>query len=111
MELTADGFASCSAFEMLTLPGVTQTMMMPALPGLGHADPSIIERLVIESQYAHHIQRQSQTIASFLRDEALVLEDDLDYASIGGMSTEMKERLSKIRPTTFVSRCYIYLKS
>ena len=48
------------------------------------------------------MRRQSQSVASFLRDEALVLDEELDYSTVEGLSHEMKERLAKVRPTTFV---------
>ena len=53
-------------------------------------------------QYALHVRRQSQAVASFLRDESITLDNDLDYQSISGLSSELRERLSRIRPTTFV---------
>lgn len=40
-------------------------------------------------------------MASFLRDESLKLDPDLDYWSIPALSHELKERLSKARPVTF----------
>lgn len=52
-------------------------------------------------RYAHHVRRQTNNITSFLRDEALELPADLDYSSMSGLSSELKERLSHARPTTF----------
>jgi tRNA uridine 5-carboxymethylaminomethyl modification enzyme len=44
--------------------------------------------------------RQKAEIESFRRDENLALPDDLDYAMIGGLSNEAREKLSRIRPAT-----------
>lgn len=52
-------------------------------------------------RYVHHVRRQANTVASFLRDESLKLDPDLDYWSIPALSHELKERLSKARPVTF----------
>lgn len=49
----------------------------------------------------HHVRRQANTVASFLRDESLKLDPDLDYWSIPALSHELKERLSRARPVTF----------
>merc|ERR1712093_710984 len=90
-----------SGFDLLPFPNVTMQDLVHTIPGLAHTDPLILDRLTTEGRYAHHVRRQTQAVAAFLRDEALVLDDDLDYDSIGGLSSELKERLSKVRPTTF----------
>lgn len=57
--------------------------------------------IFFSGQYTHHVRRQANTVASFLRDESLKLDPDLDYWSIPALSHELKERLSKARPVTF----------
>ena len=37
---------------------------------------------------------------AFHRDEALLLPDDLDYAAVSSLSTEIKEKLAATRPAT-----------
>ena len=37
-------------------------------------------------------------LVAFRRDEALVLPKDLDYAAIGSLSTEIRQKLSAARP-------------
>lgn len=106
---------------MLSLPRLAATDVLLAIPELGHIDPKVLERIGVDSEfrmpcslrllcsltpsrlgrYAHHVRRQSNNIISFLRDEALQLPDDLNYSSISGLSSELKERLSRARPTTF----------
>lgn len=92
-----------SGFDLLALPGMSVERLAQHIPNLAQISPYIRDRVDIEGQYATHIRRQSQTVANFARDEAITLDPDLDYFSIGGMSTEMQERLSRAKPTTFVS--------
>lgn len=35
-------------------------------------------------------------------DEALLLDPQMDYASVRGLSSEVRERLYRVRPTTMV---------
>ena len=50
---------------------------------------------------ALYLERQATEIAAFRADEALALRDDVDFAAIPGLSTEMVERLTAARPATF----------
>jgi tRNA U34 5-carboxymethylaminomethyl modifying enzyme MnmG/GidA len=43
-------------------------------------------------------------------DEQLALDPNMDYHSIEGLRSEVKEKLAKIRPTTVV-RAHDYFKS
>lgn len=90
-----------SAYDMIALPGIGTRDLLQAIPGLRDLDSRVLDRLDIDGHYAHHVRRQSNNIAAFLRDEALDIPPDLDYTSLPGLSSELKERLSKARPTTF----------
>jgi tRNA uridine 5-carboxymethylaminomethyl modification enzyme len=39
----------------------------------------------------------------FMEDETLTLDPDMDYHAVQGLSAEVKERLSRVRPTNIVS--------
>jgi tRNA uridine 5-carboxymethylaminomethyl modification enzyme len=46
------------------------------------------------------LARQQRDIAAYRRDEALALPIDLDYAAIGSLSNEVRQKLRAHRPTT-----------
>jgi tRNA uridine 5-carboxymethylaminomethyl modification enzyme len=52
--------------------------------------------------YQIYLKRQRVDLELFSQDEALDLESDIDYSAIHGLSTEVKERLSRVRPTSVV---------
>jgi tRNA uridine 5-carboxymethylaminomethyl modification enzyme len=52
--------------------------------------------------YQIYLKRQRVDLELFTQDEALDLEPDIDYSAIHGLSTEVKERLSRVRPTNLV---------
>ena len=38
-----------------------------------------------------------------MEDESLALDPQLDYQSVEGLSSEVRERLARVRPTSIVS--------
>jgi tRNA uridine 5-carboxymethylaminomethyl modification enzyme len=58
------------------------------------------EQVEIDAAYAGYLERQDADIALFRQDEALGLPADLDYAAMGGLSAEAREKLAAVRPTT-----------
>lgn len=67
---------------------------------LAGIDKGIQEQIEIDAMYAGYLERQKQDIASFRRDEALKIPDNLDYTVVAGLSNEMKEKLSQAKPAT-----------
>lgn len=89
------------ALELLRRPGVSYAKLM-ALPGMGAtvADAQVAEQVEIQVKYAGYIERQADEIARQRRQEETRLPDDLDYAQVRGLSNEVRQKLSQIRPAT-----------
>ena len=64
------------------------------------ADVKVAEQLEIQSKYAGYIDRQQTEIARSLRHEDLSLAVDFDYDGVGGLSHEVRQKLSAHRPAT-----------
>jgi tRNA uridine 5-carboxymethylaminomethyl modification enzyme len=94
-----DGVAR-NAAELLAYPGVDLVRLAAVWPELGALSPEIAEQLEIDSRYAGYLERQERDIASFRRDEALLLPADLDYAAVGSLSREISGKLAVARPAT-----------
>ena len=62
--------------------------------------PKIAEQIEIDAKYDVYLSRQAADIAAYRRDERLELPEGLDYSQIGGLSTEVRQRLSSARPRT-----------
>ncbi|GBQ82259.1 tRNA uridine 5-carboxymethylaminomethyl modification enzyme GidA [Gluconacetobacter johannae DSM 13595] len=54
-----------------------------------------------EARYSGYLARQAREIRQLEADTRIVLPHDLDYRRIGGLSTEMQERLAAARPASF----------
>jgi tRNA uridine 5-carboxymethylaminomethyl modification enzyme len=56
--------------------------------------------IAVEAKYAGYLARQDAEIARLERHEATTLPADLDYRSVQGLSSEVRERLGSVRPHT-----------
>jgi tRNA uridine 5-carboxymethylaminomethyl modification enzyme len=99
LTVNADG-VSRSAAELLAHPDIDVSRLAAIWPQLATISTDIAEQLEIDARYAGYLERQERDIAAFRRDEALALPDTLDYAQIGGLSAEVRGKLSAARPAT-----------
>ncbi len=86
--------------QLLAYPQIGFDDVVRIWPELHAWTPEVREQVEIDAAYAGYLDRQATDAAAFVRDEALHLPPDLDYARIGGLSTECREKLSAIRPLT-----------
>ncbi len=96
-----------SAFELLRRPGVTYDALAE-LTGTWAAEGALDERLPpqvrgqveVRAKYEGYIQRQEAEIERVRRAEETALPDDLDYATLAGLSHEVRQKLTDARPGT-----------
>ena len=90
-----------SYYELLARPGVTYAALT-SLPGVGPgaADPAVAEQVEIQAMYAGYIDRQQAEIDRHRANEALALPADFDFATVRGLSTEVREKFLRHRPAT-----------
>ena len=69
-------------------------------PQIGAWAPEVREQIEVDATYAGYLDRQDADVEAFRRDEQLVLPAALDYARVGGLSNEARERLAAVRPAT-----------
>jgi tRNA uridine 5-carboxymethylaminomethyl modification enzyme len=89
-----------NAGELLARPGIDLPRLAAIWPELGAIRPEIAEQLEIDALYAGYLERQDADIRAFRRDEALELPVELDYATIGSLSNEIRDKLATTRPAT-----------
>ena len=94
-----DGVRRCAA-ELLARPEIDLPRLAAIWPDLAAIPPDIAEQLEIDARYAGYIERQEADIRAFRRDESLDLPGDLDYAQVGSLSTEIRQKLQQARPLT-----------
>jgi tRNA uridine 5-carboxymethylaminomethyl modification enzyme len=97
--VNADGKAR-SAFDLLSYPDIGIADVTRLWPEIGTITPSVLEQLAIDAQYAVYLQRQHADIAAVRRDESRAIPAWLDYASLPGLSLELRQKLTARRPET-----------
>jgi tRNA uridine 5-carboxymethylaminomethyl modification enzyme len=87
--------------ELLRRPEVDYAMLM-SQPGAGPgaSDPQVAEQVEIQAKYAGYIDRQRDEIARHARHEDTRLPHALDYATVRGLSHEVRQKLARHRPAT-----------
>lgn len=99
IHVNADGQRR-SVRDLLAHSGVTLDQFLSIRPDLADRSPAVREQLAIEALYAGYLDRQSADAEALRREEDLRLPADLDYGALGGLSTEVREKLAKVRPVT-----------
>jgi tRNA uridine 5-carboxymethylaminomethyl modification enzyme len=89
-----------SAFELMSYPNITRDDLMRVWPQLADVRGEILSQIEIDATYDVYLSRQAADIESYRRDESFALPDDLDYATINGLSNEARQKLSAQRPRT-----------
>jgi tRNA uridine 5-carboxymethylaminomethyl modification enzyme len=74
--------------------------MISALDPEYEVDAKVAEQIEIEAKYAGYINRQQQDIERLRRHENTPIPADFDYASVSGLSNEVKQKLSQAMPDT-----------
>lgn len=89
------------AAEALNRPEVSYAGLM-SLEGVGPgvADPRVAEQIEIQAKYAGYIERQRDEIERQRQYDDTPLPEALDYAAVGGLSNEVRQKLSERRPAT-----------
>ena len=88
-----------SLADLIRRPEMDRAILQ-AMPGAIQIDPLIAQQTETELKYAGYIQRQSAEIEKLKRNEQVGLPSDLDYKSIKGLSNEVCQKLSDVRPAT-----------
>ena len=89
-----------TAFNLMASDNVSRETILKLFPSLNGISDEVYKQIEIESRYSGYIKRQLADIAVFKKDENLKLKDNIDYASIGGLSNEMIAKLTKVQPST-----------
>ena len=96
-----------AAADLLKRPGVrladVETWISHAgrrAEPLAEVDPLVAEQVEIQIKYAGYIARQRDEVARHGSHESTRIPTDIDYASVRGLSIEVRQKLAAQRPET-----------
>lgn len=99
LKMNADG-ARRSLFQLLSFPDISMDFLREHVPELSAIQPEIGEQLEKDALYANYIDRQKRDVEALKRDETYQVPSDFDFSTIEGLSTELKQKLARAKPST-----------
>lgn len=89
-----------NVFDLLSLPGETWETVSRVMPEIMGVRADVVEQIEIDARYRGYVDRQEADVRAFRKDESLSLPAALNYQGVGGLSTEVRNKLTLTRPAT-----------
>lgn len=86
--------------ELLKRPEVDFDHLAVFDPFLHDIPKGVKEEVAFRVKYEGYIRRHQEQVEKLRTMEGLRIPEDMDYSSIPGLSTEVKEKLERVRPKT-----------
>ena len=94
-----------SLTDLLRRPGLTiaDLAALPLDPAeqqevAALAQSPVKDEIQLQIKFAGYIERQHEQVERFRKMESLLLPDDINYKALSGLSNEVVEKLSRVRP-------------
>jgi tRNA uridine 5-carboxymethylaminomethyl modification enzyme len=84
--------------ELLRRPELTMEHLLSVTETTRPLPPVVAQEVQLQVKYEGYILRQHEQIARFRKFEEVLLPPELDYQSFDGLSNEVVEKMSAIRP-------------
>ena len=92
-----------SAYELLAQNDVSLEQLERIVPPLQGLGTRVREAIEIDAKYSVYLARQADSIQKFKQDELRSIPQDFDFASLSGLSNELKQKLTAVRPGTLAA--------
>jgi tRNA uridine 5-carboxymethylaminomethyl modification enzyme len=99
IQVSQDGMRR-TAFAVMAFGEEAASAVARGVEGYGDLPEEIRQQLAKDGLYAQFILRQEEEAAALKRDEAIRIPADFDYAPLSGLSSELKAKLMRARPST-----------
>ena len=94
------GFEGRNALDALKSPEITMDELGQAIVEIKDYPKSARLALELKVKYEGYIQRQDRAVERFTKMEGIRIPEDFDYDIVDGISTESREKLKAVRPTS-----------
>ena len=106
LEINQDGRRR-TAFDLLSYNDINLERLRAIWPELDRIPADIRTQLEVDARYAAYVERQALDVESLRKDEAIAVPADFAYADISGLSTELRQKLERHRPSSLAQAARI----
>ncbi len=99
IKISMDGVKR-SAIEIIGQRNVNMAKIRQIFPSIPTYEPCLDKQVEIDAHYLGYLDRQSNDIASFKKDESVLIPEGINYDLLSGLSNEIKSKLKNIKPKT-----------
>jgi tRNA uridine 5-carboxymethylaminomethyl modification enzyme len=89
-----------SLSELLRRPEISFRLLSFFAPDLASTAAEVAEEVEIQVKYEGYLRRQEEQVDKMRKLDQMKISPTLDYASISGLSTEVKEKLTRVKPVS-----------
>ena len=90
-----------SLFELLKRPELNHKILSSVCPPAENTvSQKVAEQVEIDAKYSGYINRQQDEVDKLQRHENTAIPANFDYKKISGLSNEIKQKLSDVKPET-----------
>jgi tRNA uridine 5-carboxymethylaminomethyl modification enzyme len=86
--------------ELLRRPEVSMAMLLSCDGGLSRAEPGVALQAELTVKYEGYIRRQEEEAKKLRKNEELRFPPDFPFESVYGLSTEVRDKLVRVRPAS-----------
>ena len=97
LKINQDGVRR-TAYDLLAYPDIDLERLSAIWPQLKGLDGKVAGQVQTDAAYAVYLARQENDINAVRREEARAIPEDFDYRQLSGLSTELRQKLERIRP-------------
>lgn len=97
MNISQDGQRR-TLYQAMAFAEMTDDRVLSLEPGFQSFAPDIRQQTSADALYSQYLKRQSAEVDALRRDEAAEIPHSLDYASMPGLSAELRLKLQRRRP-------------
>ncbi|XBQ17207.1 MAG: tRNA uridine-5-carboxymethylaminomethyl(34) synthesis enzyme MnmG [Oceanicaulis sp.] len=89
-----------SVIELMGYPDIGWSAVTAIWPQLAAFPADVADQIEIDAVYHGYLDRQEAAITAFRKDEGVRIPAGFDYAAVGGLSNEVREKLQRVQPAT-----------
>jgi tRNA uridine 5-carboxymethylaminomethyl modification enzyme len=95
---TAEISKPISLAQLLRRPELCCANLLPLAGAREPLSADVMAQVEIAVKYSGYVKRQQDAVDRFKRLETTAIPQQLDYEAVAGLSREVRERLSHVRP-------------